>query len=108
MPFIKREPIKSDKIRKSAKGKDCEVRIPGVCNFDPTTTVLAHIARGSGVAQKCDDIHAAYACSACHDVIDGKVKMGDPRLIRLYAYEGMIRTQKLFIEQGLIEVPSAC
>jgi hypothetical protein len=104
MSLIKTPPIKSKKIRESAKGKDCQVRIPGVCNFRPETTVLAHVARGSGVAQKCDDIHSAYACSDCHDVIDGKRSVGDPSANRLYSYEGMIRTQKLLLEQGLIKV----
>ena len=28
------------KIRKSAKLQECQVRIPGICNFDETTTIL--------------------------------------------------------------------
>lgn len=27
-------------LRKAAKGKPCTIRVPGVCNFDPATTVL--------------------------------------------------------------------
>ena len=104
MSLIKTPPIKSKKIRESAKGKDCQVRIPGVCNFRPETTVLAHVARGSGVAQKCDDIHSAYACSDCHDVIDRRVRMGSANELLVYAYEGMVRTQKLLLEQELIQV----
>ncbi|TMS82482.1 DUF1364 domain-containing protein [Pseudoalteromonas sp. S554] len=104
MSLIKTPPIKSKKIRESAKGKDCQVRIPGVCNFNPETTVLAHVGRGSGVAQKCDDIHSAYACSDCHDVIDGRVREGNADEIIIYAYEGMVRTQKLLLEQELMQV----
>lgn len=104
MSLTKTPPIKSKKIRESAKGQDCQVRIPGVCNFRPETTVLAHVARGSGVGQKCDDIHATYACSACHDVIDRRVRQGNANEVMVYAYEGMVRTQKLLLEQGLIQV----
>lgn len=34
--------IRSDKLRKSARGQDCTLQIPVVCNRDPATTVLAH------------------------------------------------------------------
>ena len=98
----------SKKIRSSARGQQCQVRIPGVCNGNNETVVLAHVGKGSGMGQKCDDIHATYACSACHDVIDNRTRVGDPRINRLYAYEGMIRTQSILLKQGLIEVPSAC
>lgn len=96
--------IISKKIRNSARGQQCQVRIPGVCNGNNETVILAHVGKGSGMGQKCDDIHATYACSACHDVIDGRVRIGDPRINRLYAYEAMVRTQKLLLEQELIQV----
>ena len=94
----------SKKIRNSARGQECQVRIPDVCNRNNETVILAHVGKGSGMGQKCDDIHATYACSACHDVIDGRVRIGDPRINRLYAYDAMIRTQKLLLEQELIQV----
>lgn len=96
--------VTSKKIRNSARGQECQVRIPGVCNHNSETVVLAHVGRGSGVGQKCDDIHATYACSACHDVIDGRHRQGERSEIMNYAYEGMVRTQKLMLENGLIEV----
>lgn len=65
--------IASKRIRDSARGKDCAVRIPGICNFDPSTTVLAHIPCGQkGMGMKGFDTVAVYACSRCHDVIDGR------------------------------------
>lgn len=94
----------SKKIRNSARGQECQVRMPGVCNRNNETVILAHVGKGSGMGQKCDDIHATYACSACHDVIDGRVRIGDPRINRLYAYDAMVRTQKLLLEQELIQV----
>jgi len=49
-------------VRNSARGKQCEVRIPGVCSFDPSTVVLAHM-NGGGVGYKVIDIHGAYCCA---------------------------------------------
>lgn len=94
----------SKKIRNSARGMQCQVRIEGVCNHNSDTVVLAHVGGGAGMGQKCDDIHAAYTCSACHDVIDGRVPNGDPRIVKLRALEGMVRTQKLLLEQEFIQV----
>lgn len=60
-------------LREFAMGRLCMVRAPGVCNFDPQTTVLAHIRKGTGLALKPPDICGVWACSACHDLIDGRV-----------------------------------
>lgn len=62
-------------LREFAKGKPCQMRVPGICNFNPETTVLAHIRRGgvAGMGQKPADIIAVHACSSCHDYIDGRV-----------------------------------
>ncbi|MEE8207856.1 MAG: DUF1364 domain-containing protein, partial [Nitrosomonadaceae bacterium] len=91
------------KIRKSARDEDCQVRIPGVCNFNPETTILGHLG-GAGMARKSNDIHSAYCCSDCHDVIDGRVKCLDftNTEIKLMFYDGMVRTQLILIEKGLI------
>jgi len=62
--------MKKSKIRESARGEDCQIRIPDVCKFTPETVVLCHKG-GAGVAMKSSDIHAAYGCYACHAVIDG-------------------------------------
>lgn len=45
-------------LRKEAKGRECQVRLPGVCNFNSETTVLAHyrMAGLNGVGMKPDDI----------------------------------------------------
>jgi hypothetical protein len=61
-------------LRKLARDQPCMVRIPGICNFDPTTTVLAHIRRGGvgGMGIKPPDLCGVWACSSCHDVIDGR------------------------------------
>ncbi|TBL26445.1 DUF1364 family protein, partial [Escherichia coli] len=32
-------------LRKEARGRECQVRISGICNGKPETTVLAHYRR---------------------------------------------------------------
>ena len=61
-------------LRNLAKFKECQIRIPGVCNHDPETTVLCHNRRGgvAGVGQKPPDLCAAWGCSECHSVSDGR------------------------------------
>jgi hypothetical protein len=63
-------------LRKLAKGRECQVRIPLVCNHDDSTVVLAHFRRGgvAGTGQKPPDLCGAWACSACHDEIDGRTR----------------------------------
>ena len=72
MMFSKPTRWQSDKWRKAAKGQPCTMRLPGVCNGNIETTVLAH-ANGAGMGTKSDDFNAADCCSACHDVLDRKV-----------------------------------
>jgi len=90
------------KITKSAKGKACMVRIPNVCNFDAETTVFAH-RNGGGMGCKAPDFIGAYACSACHDAVDGRMKTEFTLAERnTMLFEGIFRTQELLYKQGLI------
>ena len=61
-------------LRKLARGQQCMIRIPGVCNGDPETTILAHyrMAGLCGTGQKPIDECGAWACSSCHDVVDAR------------------------------------
>ena len=91
------------KIRKSAKGEECQVRIPGVCNFNPETTIFAHKG-GAGMGLKSNDIHGAYCCSACHDVVDGRKSSRYLKdAVELMFYDGIFRTQLILIEKELIK-----
>ncbi|WP_349677120.1 nuclease domain-containing protein [Marinobacter sp. UBA2678] len=96
------------KIRESAKGEPCLVRVPGVCNGNSDTTVLAHL-NGGGIGWKNEDHKAAYACSACHGWLDGGyATQGYSRATRdLWHLEGVVRTQDRLIEKGHIEVKGA-
>lgn len=92
-------------IRKSARGQPCLVRVPGVCNGDPETVVLAHL-NGAGMGLKSMDHEGAFACSACHAWLDGGyANAGYSRDTRdLYHLQGVIRTQRILIQMGLIKV----
>lgn len=93
---------KQTPITKSAKGEECQVRTPDVCNFSPETTVLGHLG-GGGMAYKSNDIHSSYICSDCHDVIDGRVpSQYSKEELKLMFYDGMVRTQLILIEKSLI------
>lgn len=92
------------KITESARGEQCQVRIPSYCNYRPETTVFAH-KNGAGMGTKANDMHGAYACSRCHDVIDGRVKTNyNKDHLKLWFYESIFRTNLLLIEKGLINV----
>jgi len=96
----------ASKLTKSARGQDCQIRIPGICNHNPETVVLAHLP-GGGVGGKMSDIHGAYACSDCHAVIDGANWQGQcwpSDTLRLWHYEGVIRTQIIMLDIGLIKL----
>lgn len=92
----------SQKLRDSARGKDCTLRIPGVCNFNPETTVLAHLPCGQkGMGMKGPDLVAVFACSACHDLLDGRTlgEVAADDLLRALA-----ETQMTWIAEGHIKI----
>ena len=63
-------------LPESARGQHCTIRLPGICNANPETVVLCHLPNTglSGVGMKPNDLLACFGCSACHDVIDGRVQ----------------------------------
>ncbi|WP_440864539.1 DUF1364 domain-containing protein [Symbiopectobacterium purcellii] len=89
-------------FKKEARGRDCQIRIPGVCNFNPETTVLTHYRMSGtcGMGIKPDDLQAAWGCSACHDEVDRRTRHIDSDTARLYHAEGVMRTQAVLIEEG--------
>ncbi|MCO6514319.1 MAG: DUF1364 domain-containing protein [Snodgrassella sp.] len=94
------------KITKSAKGQQCQVRLPGICNNNPETVVLAHYRMTGmcGIGIKPNDVLGAYACSACHDEVDRRTRILDAQEVRLYHAEGVFRTQSMLLDQHLIQV----
>jgi len=72
---MKKSRAKSTPARRAARGRECTLVLPGVCNRDPATTVLCHSNRlehGKGIGLKAPDSAACFGCSDCHDVLDGR------------------------------------
>lgn len=62
-------------IRDSARGEQCQVRLPGICTGDPETTIWSHarwLDAGRGKGTKAVDAAGAYACTACDAAYDGQ------------------------------------
>lgn len=94
------------KLRKSAKGENCTLQIHPYCNGNPETVVLCHLpSEGKGMALKSPDHWAAYGCSNCHNIIDGRwnTDLSDAEILRCMM-RGLYRTQEQLINKGLIRV----
>lgn len=90
------------KLTKAARGRECQIRIPGVCNGNPETTVLAHyrLAGTCGTGLKPNDEQAAWGCSACHDECDRRTRHIESDTARLCHAEGVMRTQQILRGEG--------
>jgi hypothetical protein len=67
----------TSKIRQSAHGEKCTLRLPGVCRVEPGNVVWAHSNRaadGKSGGRKADDENGAYACYWCHCIYDRQHK----------------------------------
>ena len=103
--------VRSDHIMASAAGQPCSLRLPLVCNRANTTTVCAHLPGiGKGTGTKVSDLHVAYACSACHDVIDGRTPqpdhLGDAMILEAML-RGLCETQARLVEAEIFVVPKS-
>ncbi|ECF1703336.1 DUF1364 domain-containing protein [Salmonella enterica subsp. enterica] len=97
--------MKKVDLTKAARGRACTVRIPGICNHNPETSVLAHyrLAGTCGTAIKPHDMQAAIACSACHDAVDGRTRTEyEHESLLLMHAEGVLRTQEIWRKEGFI------
>lgn len=91
------------KIRRSAFGEECTVRMP-CCRWDTETVVLAHIRRpwNAGMGMKPNDTHAVYACAACHDEIDRRTMNLSELEVDSYLVDAILRSHDRMRERGLI------
>lgn len=92
-------------LRKAARGKECQIRIPNICNGNAETTVGAHyrMVELCGTGMKPDDIFMADGCSACHDEVDRRTQYTDYDYARLCHAEGVFRTQAIRLKEGKIK-----
>ena len=93
-------------LRKEAQGRECQVRLSGICNGNSETVVLAHyrMAGLCGVGMKPNDLFGAWACSACHDEIDRRTSRTDAGEAHMAHLEGVIRTQAALIAEGKLKL----
>ena len=102
-------------LRKEARDRECQVRLPG-CNGDTSTTVLAHFRLSgiSGLGLKSPDWLGAWACSSCHDLVDGRTAMAglmsvvgaeewNRTTVRLAHACGVFRTQQILFKEGKLK-----
>lgn len=107
-PMKSRSP-KSTPIRRSAKGQDCTMLIPGICNQNPETVVWAHSNRhehGKGMGIKAKDEFGCYACSSCHGVLDGQIKRPTgvtKEDVETYFDQAMYLSRAILIDKGLLK-----
>ena len=95
------------KIRRSARDEMCALRVPGVCNFNRETTVFAHApSRSKAMGVKSPDWWGAYACSGCHDFMDGRAisPYADSSDKDGFWLDGIHETLRKLIEKELINV----
>lgn len=87
-------------LRKQTRNRDCAIRLPNCCNFNPETTVLAHLRLIgiSGFGIKSPDVLGAWACSACHTRVDSD---HSPE-VQLAFHEGIFRTQAELHRLGIL------
>ena len=96
------------RITMSARGEECTMNLPGVCNYNPDTVVFAHSNRsidGKGMGLKAKDQNGAYLCFSCHSCYDRQSKR--PANLSLEEVESrfsiaMKVTQYVLIQKGLI------
>lgn len=95
------------KITEAARGENCTIRLPGICNYNQETTVFAHIGGirfRKGVASKVSDALGAFSCSSCHDAIDGRIKTSySAQELKLAHYEGVFETQLILMDKGILK-----
>ena len=95
--------VVSKKIRTAARGQNCTLRL-SECNFNPETTVLAHLPNGfKGMGMKGLDTVAVFACSDCHDSIDGRTSNTGPVDWRDIT-RALAETHAILIDAGIVEV----
>lgn len=95
------------KITESARGQECQIRLPGVCSGNNETVVWCHangLASGRGSGLKSHDLTGAYGCNKCHDVYDRRVKTDLPfEFVQVCFMEGHMRSLQILIEKGLVK-----
>ena len=93
----------SKRIREAARGRECQVRLPGICNRNPETVVLAHVRLHAGAGCKASDLLGAFCCAACHDEADRRTRhIASLDVVKAAFYEGVFRTQQILLDENFV------
>jgi hypothetical protein len=95
---------RNKKLLASAQGKDCQLRIPGVCNGNPETVVWCHLngqEYGKGMGHKSHDLFGFYGCSNCHDLYDGRLKFTGAKFDE-WARDACLASLRIACDEGVI------
>lgn len=94
------------RITQSARGEECQVRIPGVCSHDNEKTIWSHArwgAGGRGRSIKAIDLAGAYCCTDCDAAYDGQRKTQYTRQeIDIDWFMGHMRSLVILQQKGLV------
>lgn len=89
-------------ITREARGRPCQIRLPGCDGGGPSGTVVAchfPLSGFTGWAMKPPDIIAAWGCRPCHDRVDGRINY--PRAAGQLALAiGVLRTISILWKEG--------
>ena len=97
--------IKSNQIRQSARGEGCTINIYSVCNYDPETTVYAHVKSPMSGYKSSDLAGGIYCCSSCHDALDRRVINESFESERdAYTLRAVQKTLHKLFEKGIVTV----
>ena len=98
--------FRSRKLLDAARGQDCTVNLPYICNHNSETVVAAHsnwMEHGRAMSMKAHDIFIADCCSDCHRELDqGNTLSEDEK--KHYWTRGHIKTLLRRLEQGILKV----
>ena len=107
-PVLKILKPHDQRIRDSARGEECQVRIVGACTGNPEHTIWSHAplqAAGKGRGWKSICLAGAYSCTACDAVVDGQRPLppGATRdSVMLDFFMGHMRSLVILKQKGLV------
>ena len=103
-PQFKTPRIVSKPMTDAARGQDCTLRIPGICNGDRDTVVACHVRIPGicGAAMKPDDLFIIDGCGDCHRVLDNRALWEGSACGWDDVLRAMIETQRRRLHAGLL------
>lgn len=101
--------LRNPRLLRMARGKECLLQVPGVCNGDRSTTVACHsnlAEHGKSGARKADDQNSVHGCGACHSWLDqGPASYEEKRAVFLLALRRQTQVWRIMVADT--SVPAA-